>query len=140
MVSVCFRLLQIINLKIFQIGAFFRLASDWFQNSFRLAQRISYCVFRFQIASDCFQIHFRLVWKNCKNFRFCLHISDCFRLAGASTEEDNVAASLDTEDEELRRTELERRMEAADDNLERWVEAAAEAVEITERGVKEAST
>ena len=70
MVSVCFRLLQIINLKIFQIGAFSRLASDWFQTGFRLAWRISDCVFRFQIASDCFQIHFRLVWKNSKSSDF----------------------------------------------------------------------
>ena len=53
--TVCFRLLQIINLKIFQIGAFFRLASDWFQTGFRLARRISDCVFRFNTDSDCFR-------------------------------------------------------------------------------------
>ena len=61
MVSICFRLLQIINLKIFQIDAFSRLNSDWFQTSFRLAQRISDCVFRFQITSDCFR--FILDWQ-----------------------------------------------------------------------------
>ena len=44
-----------INVGIFQIGAFFRLASDWFQTGFRLAQRISDRVFRFQIDSDSFQ-------------------------------------------------------------------------------------
>ena len=93
-------------MKIFQIGAFFRLVSDWFQTGFILAQIISDCVFRFQIASDCFRLlqtyfrlasrnifqtgslkHFRLVLvdcslKNCLNFIFCLHISDCFRFVG----------------------------------------------------------
>ena len=57
MVSECFRLLHIIKLKIFQIGEFFRLASDWFQVGFRLEQTFSDCVFKFQIglvASDCF--------------------------------------------------------------------------------------
>ena len=69
MVSVYFILLQMINLKIFQIGAFFILASDWFQNGFKLAKN-SDRDFRFQIASDCFQIPFRLVWKNCKTSYF----------------------------------------------------------------------
>ena len=70
MISICFRLLQIINLKIFQIGAFFRLAPDWFQTGFRLARKISDCVFIFQMASVCFHIHFRLVWKNRKTSDF----------------------------------------------------------------------
>ena len=60
MVSVCFRLFQIIHMKVFQFGAFFRLASDWFQTVFRLARSISDFVLRFQIASDCFKIKFRL--------------------------------------------------------------------------------
>ena len=61
MVSVCFRLLQIINLKIFQIGAFFRLASDWFQTGFRL---VSDWHEEFQIVSSDFrflQIAFRFI-------------------------------------------------------------------------------
>ena len=57
-------------MKIFQIGAFSWLASDWFQTGLRLALRISDFVFRFQIASDCFQIHFRLVWKIVKTSDF----------------------------------------------------------------------
>ena len=59
MVSLCFRLIQIINMNIFQIGAFFRLYSDWFQTGFRL---VSDWHEEFRIvSSDCFQIHFRLV-------------------------------------------------------------------------------
>ena len=131
MVSVCFRLLQIINLKIFHIGAF----SDWLQTGFML---VPDCHEEFQIMSSDFrllQIAFRLLsnsfqtgLKNCKNFRFCLHILYCFRLSRASTEEENAAAAAAGEEaEELRRTDLERRMEAAADDLERRVEAVAEA-------------
>ena len=76
--------------------------------------------------------------ENRKNFRFCLHISDCFRLDGASTEEESAAVST-KEDEELRQTDPERRMEAAADDLERRVGAVMEAAEIAERGMKEAA-
>ena len=113
--------------------------SYWIHAGFRLAQIISDCVFRFQIALDSFHIAFRLVWKNRKNFRFCLHISDCFILAGASIEEENSVASAATEEEEdLQHTDLEQRIEAAADNLERRMEAALEASEISKRGMKEA--
>ena len=51
-------------MKIFHIGAFFKLASDWFQTGFILAQRISDCVFIFQIASYFFR--FISNWKSLK--------------------------------------------------------------------------
>ena len=56
-----------------------------------------------------------------------------------SSEEENGATSVAAEAEDLRRTDLERRMEAASANLERYMEAAVEAAEIDERGVKKAS-
>ena len=113
MVSVCFRLLQILNMLIyfrlvrFYIG--FRLVSDWFQidtKNFRLCLQISDC---FRLLSNSCQTGL----KNRQNFRFCLHISDCFLLAGASTKEENAAAASATatnEEEEVRRTDLEQRM------------------------------
>ena len=140
MVSVCFRLLQIINLEIFQIGAYFRLASDWFQTGFILARIISDCVFRFHINSDCFHIHFRMSWKNRKNFRFCLHISDCFRLGGASTEEGDTAATASAkEEEDLQGTNLELWMDYDSADLYRRMEAAVEEAEIYESLMKEAA-
>ena len=80
MVLVCFRLLQIINMKIFQIGAFLRSASYWFQITLRLTFQLPrssppwtcpklplefsfrLCKIDFsdlRLASYCFQIHFK---------------------------------------------------------------------------------
>ena len=125
MVSVCFRLLQIMNIKIFQIGVFFRLASDWFQNGFRLARRISDCVFRFQIASDCFRFisdwqckkkQFRLDWQSEKKSLKLQILSSNFRLhqingnwqfasvideIASAEEENDVAAAAAEERDEL---------------------------------------
>ena len=86
--------------RIFHIGAFFRLYSDWLQTGFRLSQLTSDCVFIFQIPSCSFRVLFRLVWENRKNFMFCLHFSYCFRLGGASTKEDNAVAFVVNEEEE----------------------------------------
>ena len=119
---------------IFQIG--FRLVSDWFQigtKNFRLCLQISDC---FRLLSDSFQTSLKIP----KNFIFPPHISDYFRLAGASTEEENAAAAADAkEEEELLRTDLERWMEVADDKPERRVEAASEVTKIADRGMKEAA-
>ena len=120
---------------IFQIG--FRLVSEWFQigtRNFRLCLQISDS---FRLLSYSFQTGL----KNRKNFRFCLHISDCFILAGALTEEYNAAAAVAAaeEDEEPRQTNLEFWVEAAAADLERRMEASAEAAEIAEGGMEEAT-
>ena len=60
-------------------------------------------------------------------------------MAGASTEEDNSDIAVSTKDEEeLRRNNMERWMEAAASDLEIRTEDAAEVAKISERGMKEA--
>ena len=72
--------------------------------------------------------------------KLCLHISDSFRLDGASTEEEDAdAVAAADEEEEIQWTDLERQMEAAAADLERQMEAVAEADKIAKRGMKEAA-
>ena len=58
----------------------------------------------------------------------------------ALAEEENAATVAAAREEGgLWRTNLERQMEAASSDLERWMEAAAKAANISERGMKEAA-
>ena len=95
----------------------FRLVLDWHEEFQILSSYFRLLQNAFIFISDCSD--------NRKNFRFCLHVSDCFILAGASTDEENAAAITAAEEEDPRQTDLEWNMEDAAANLERLTEAVA---------------
>ena len=74
-----------------------------------------------------------------------LHINGNWQLTSvvdeiSLEEEENAdAATATKEEEDLQLTHLDRRMVAESADLKRWMEAAVEAAEINERGIKEAA-